>query len=256
MRLKYKKIILLVSMSCMGIGFVTFSIGNTSDKKKATGNVAIEEGVDTQNPGIEPQTGLKIVEGLVDDGTLLENAYPQINTLVEKYLDARLACDMDTIEKVVSNTHQITKEALQKESEYIESYNNLICYTIKAPDNESYVVYVYEEIKILGVDTLAPGMTRLYVRLNDEGNPIVYFGQVEDATLDFINDSSNTPEVIQLIDGVNKRLEEAMTKDKSLYNFIVGLENVANSGNETSESTDSGVDQPADGLIDNSDNNQ
>lgn len=224
-------------MSCMGIGFITLSIGNTSSKGGALADKTIEEEV--KGPDVTIQNELKIVDGLVDDGTLQENAYPQINELVKKYLDARLACDMDIITKVVSNTHHITEEALQKESEYIESYDNLICYTIKAPDQESYVVYVYEEIKILGIDTLAPGMTRLYVRMNETGEPIVYFGQVEDSMLDFINDTSNTIEVIELIDRVNKRLEEAMTKDSNLYNFIVGLENVANTGDKAKASKDS-----------------
>lgn len=235
MRLKYKKMILLISMSCMGIGFITFSIGNTSSKGSSKKETIQEEEQESPEFVIDSQTGLKVKDGFVDDGTLQENAYPQINELIKIYLDARLASDMETIQKVVSNTHHITEEALQKESEYIEGYDNLSCYTLKAPDNESYVVYVYEELKIIGIDTLAPGMTRLYVRFNEAGELMIYFGQVEDDILDFINDTSDNTEVIQLINGVNKRLEEAMTKDKSLYDFIIGLENSANTKEETNE---------------------
>ncbi|ROR30661.1 hypothetical protein EDD66_102316 [Mobilisporobacter senegalensis] len=229
MKLKYKKIILLVTMSSMGIGLITLSLSNP--KGKEPNNVKQQTILSEQQEDKEEEqaeTGIiKITDGLTDDGTLLENAYPDINELIKKYLEARVACDMDTIKNLVSSTSTISLETLQKESEYIESYNNISCYTIKAPDNESFVVYVYEELKIVGIDTLAPGMIRLYVRVNPDGKPVIYFGQVEDETIDFIEATGNDIKVIQLIESVNKKLEEAMTSDKNLKAFIEGLENTA-----------------------------
>lgn len=235
MKFKYKKIILLVTMSSMGIGLITFSLSNSQGKESNNKKQAINTSSEQQNNTNETNDGLiKIAEGLVDDGTLQENAYPMINELIEKYLAARVACDMDTIKELVSSTNTISLEILQKESENIESYNNISCYTIKAPDKKSFVVYVYEELKIVDIDTLAPGMTRLYVNINSEGKPIIYFGQVDDETSDFIDATGNDVKVIQLIDSVNKKLEEATTSDENLKSFINGLEN---SSKDTSKDT-------------------
>lgn len=229
MKFKYKKIILLVTMSSMGIGMITLSLSNSqgkeSNNKKQKINISSEQQNNSEDKANATGDGLlKIGEGLVDDGTLQENAYPQINQLIEKYLAARAVCDMDTIKELVSSTNTISLEILQKESENIESYNNIACYTIKAPDEKSFVVYVYEELKIVEIDTLAPGMIRLYVNINSEGKPIIYFGQVDDKTSDFIDATGNDVKVIQLIDSVNKKLEEATTSDENLRNFINGLE--------------------------------
>lgn len=243
MRLKYRKIIFLVTLSSMGIGLITFSLsqpeGKSGHAKKQTStvsNLQYHKEEDKAKDGV-----IKIANGLKDDGTLLEDGYPDINELIEKYLAARVACDMDTIKELVSNTSIISLKTLQKEAEYIESYNNISCFTIKAPDEESFVVYVYEELKIGGIDTLAPGMIRLYVRMNPDGKPVIYFGQVEDDTIDFIEATGNDVKVIQLIDRVNKKLEEAMTSDKNLKAFIEGLESISKSSSSKAlkESEDS-----------------
>ena len=175
----------------MGIGLITFSFSNPKEKP----NNADELQYDNIKNKEKTKDVLKITNGLKDDGTLLEDAYPDINDLIEEYLAARVATDMDTINELVSSTNI-----------------------------ESFVVYVYEELKIVGIDTLAPGMIRLYVQVNSEGKPIIYFGQVEDETLDFIEATGHDEKVIQLIDRVNKKLEEAMTSDKNLKAFIEALE--------------------------------
>lgn len=226
MKLKYEKIILLVTVCAMGIGMITFSMsGPRSDGNKLNDSVSSNQKALSIED--DQKTTLKIADGLTDDGTLQENAYPEINALVKKYLDARVNCDMKAIKETVSSTSTITEESLQKELEYIEGYDNLSCYTIKAPDGKSFVVYVYEELKIIGIDTLAPGMTRLYVKLDETGRPVIYFGQVDDVTSDFIEASSKTEKVAKLIDTVNKKMDEAMTKDKNIKAFVAGLEQSA-----------------------------
>lgn len=222
----------------MGIGLITFSFSNPKGKSNNTNN-ADELQYDSIKNKEKTKDVIKIANGLKDDGTLLEDAYTDINHLIEKYLAARVATDMDTINELVSSTNIISLKTLQKEAEYIESYNNISCFTMKAPDNESFVVYVYEELKIVGIDTLAPGMIRLYVRVNSEGKPVIYFGQVEDETLDFIEATGHDEKVIQLIDRVNKKLEEAMTSDKNLKAFIEELESAPENSAPLDESKSS-----------------
>ena len=126
MKLKYKKIIFLITLSSMGIGLITFSFSNPKEKP----NNADELQYDNIKNKEKTKDVLKITNGLKDDGTLLEDAYPDINDLIEEYLAARVATDMDTINELVSSTNIISLKTLQKEAEYIESYNNLSCFTL------------------------------------------------------------------------------------------------------------------------------
>lgn len=240
MRLKYKKIVLIITMSTMGIGLVTLSLSHSSrenDKDQKT-EATLARGSKKKNSEKTVSKGeIKIAEGMKDDGTLMENAYPQVNNLIQKFLDARVASDIKTINSIVSKTNPITLSGLQKEAEYIEGYQNVSCYTMKGPEEDSFIVYIYEEIKLVGIDTLAPGMTRVYVCKDENGKLFINFGQVEDGVNDYINAADKDEEVISLIKNVDIKLEEAITKDPALKEFTQKLSEVSSKSNEETEDT-------------------
>lgn len=231
-------------MSTMGIGFVTLSVSSPSGKgvanKKAEETLATKtddtkepEKVDTSDKEEKTEEkakkytdaaeDTKVAKGVKDDGSLMENAYPEVNALISQFLDARAASDIDTIERIVSKTNPITISGLQKEAEYIEAYKNISCYTLKGLEKGSFIVYIYEDLKLVGIDTLAPGMTRVYVCTGEDGKLYINFGEVDDKTRDAIEKSAEDKEVVELINNVNTKLEEAMTKDPALKVFAQNL---------------------------------
>lgn len=248
MKLKYKKMILIISMSAMGIGMVTLSLSKPRDKKEANKPaVAALADADTDEEAIAADETKKVeLVGKPGDGELRMDIYPAINELVKKYMSAKVACDYETLRTLVNDSSVIDEDDLRAKSEYIEDYRNIVCYTLNGLTEDSFIVYVYEDLKILNVNTLAPGMTRLYIKLDESGNPYIYLGAIDDETQKFIQETSTQQAVIDIINTVNTKLDEAVTKDEDLKNFVEDRSNASatqdkkadDSKSKDSESTD------------------
>lgn len=248
MKLKYKKMILIISMSAMGIGMVTLSLSKPRDKKEANEPaVTALADADTDEEAIAADETKKVeLVGKPGDGELRMDVYPAINELVKKYMSAKVACDYETLRTLVNDSSVIDEDDLRAKSEYIEDYRNIVCYTLNGLTEDSFIVYVYEDLKILNVNTLAPGMTRLYIKLDESGNPYIYLGAIDDETQKFIQETSTQQAVIDIINTVNTKLDEAVTKDEDLKNFVEGRSNASttqdkkadDSKSKDSESTD------------------
>ena len=267
MKLKYKKLILIISMSTMGIGLVAFSLGsksaNSDDDKIASTSVVQRGEVDTNRkeeaadvatvtptPTVEVQitsdetedevkssTADEEVEVVSDKNPLERDAYPEVNKVVQKYLKAKLASDQDTLEKIVTDPSFINIERLQKTTEYIESYNNLEYYTKKAGEGIKefdFIVYVYQELKITSIDTLAPSMDMLYVKKVGDDYKIV-LGDISDTTAEYIYETLESEDVQSLISSVNLKAEEAYNQDEDLRAFNKKLQDGASTKNADDE---------------------
>lgn len=213
MKLKYKGIIVIITMAVMCIGLLIFQLTakKPADEKKNNKTQAEQSGAPA--PSSAPE--------IEDDGTeLLLNAYPKINELVKKYTDATVNGDMDVINSLVSDPGTINEEQLHKENENIEEYKNIDCYTLKGPEEGSFVVYVYKEAKIVNIDTLAPALTRLYVCTKDDGSFYINIGEVDDAIKKSVDNTENNVQVIHLIQQVDQKLEDAKSSDTALKAFM------------------------------------
>lgn len=248
MKLKYKKMILIISMSAMGIGMVTLSLSKPRDKKEGNEPAVAalaDAGTDEETIAADETKKVELV-GKPGDGELRMDVYPAINELVKKYMSAKVACDYETIRTLVNDSSVIDEDDLRAKSEYIEDYRNIVCYTLNGLTEDSFIVYVYEDLKILNVNTLAPGMTRLYIKLDESGDPYIYLGAIDDETQKFIQETSTHQAVIDIINTVNTKLDEAVTKDEDLKKFVEDRSNPSttqdkkadDSKSKDSESTD------------------
>lgn len=275
MKLKYKKLILIISMSTMGIGLVAFSLGNKNsddeqqklksvslvqgegENESGDGEVADEGSTVTPTPTVDAQAfsndpendeaGSEVADNSEDaseDGTegsevandnpLERDAYPEINKLVKKYLKAKLACDQDALAKVVTDPSYIDIDRLQKTTEFIESYDNLEFYTKKGNGDIDFIVYVYQELKITSIDTLAPAMDELKIKKVD-GDYKIVLGEISEETGEYIYETRNSEDVQALIASVNSKAAEAFSQDEDLRAFNTKLEEGATSDKNKSE---------------------
>ena len=72
---------------------------------------------------------------------------------------------MAYLSKVVDDTSDLSEEVLIKQKEYIESYDKIETYVKNGIKENTYVVWVYYETKLLNIDTSAPGSSVLYVEI-------------------------------------------------------------------------------------------
>jgi hypothetical protein len=247
MKLKYKKMIILVSMCTMGIGLVTFSIVRPSSKDVPNSNGAqvaalsadnddldnVESGVDTQVANVdglidENENGSNKNRAITEIDELKKNEYKKVNKLITKYLNAKLSKDIAKFEGIVNDTSLIDVADLERQTNYIEDYSNIDVYTKKGPEEGSLIAYAYHEVKFTSIDTLAPAMNAFYVKADENGDYYIYLGNVDDETIAYIDEVRNSDEVMELIYNVNDRMKKAADSDNALAEFYLKLEETAN----------------------------
>lgn len=179
---------------------------------------------------------------------LEENSHSSIERLVSKYLDCIVNGDVDALESIVDELSDTDKEEVKKLDKAYESYSDLKCYTKKGPDEDSYIVFVCCDMKIAGVETLAPYISCLYIGPKDEsGNRYIRYNNVEeDQTLQaYVQELEQDPEVKALYDDVNARYQEALNSDPTLAEFVQNATGKANENTEAAEEEAPAADEAA-----------
>lgn len=263
MKFKYKKIIILITMCTMCIGVVTISLStpkenqtrqtvennrenNTKVEKKNTSSGENQEKINIDKKDAkttkEPTTSK-------NESGLKANEDEKIDKLIKTYLDATLACDEDTLKQVVTRVENVDMAELEAKKKLIEEYQSVECYTMDGIKEGDYLVYVYSELKFVGVDTAAPGLMRLYVITEDDGTVKIQLGLQSQEIQDLIAKADESKEVKKIINTVNYKLEEAISNDSTLRDFYSklngGSDEVDNEGQESANrETTTPTDEP------------
>jgi hypothetical protein len=259
MKLKYKKVILLTSLSTMGIGLLTLSISRSNPKAEEKSNtdtavvaeaqVNEDEGNDTLAMN-QMKIALDDTEEEVAPTPILTptpeptpTPYPVypleemegMDAFIEVFFSAKAACDVDKLKSIYLDPSKVeSREQLQKLVQYIEDYRNIKTYSKKSFEEGAYIVYAYHEIKFSSINTLAPGLSKFYVITDEEGN----FKIVSDKSPEveeYFNARNEDEDVIELINSTNAKGEEAKARDEDLMIFWNGLDELARSNEEQSD---------------------
>ncbi len=152
---------------------------------------------------------------------LEEKGYPsEIDELVNTYYEAKASCDIDTLKSISSEPENVySKKQLLKLIEGIDEYQNIKCYVKKSYEEDAYIVFVYYEIKFIGLKTLAPSLSKLYIVLDEAGEWKIYDGDLSEEFRAYIAARSEDEDVIALRRHTDQLAEEAKDKDKDLKAF-------------------------------------
>lgn len=157
-------------------------------------------------------------------GGLKKDEFPEIQTLAEKYLEAIRVGDVDTLNKIMQSDSKVTEANVNKTSDYIEAYEDVTCYTMKGLEENTYVVYVVYNAKLIGIETPAPSMIRLYVcRDSADSDFYIYNGVLTGELKTYIDMADAGEDVSILRSQVNQALQDACEKDEQLaevYNML------------------------------------
>lgn len=240
MKLKYKKIILLTTMSTMGIGILTLSVSNDkTNAKESMNNQVVTEGailaddtvVETTNfasgltVSISPEptaapTQLPTPTPLPIYPIEQEGTYPEIDNLLKDYYTAKIKRDVDALNALLTDpSNGYTKEDLNSKMEYISEYRNIKTYVKKGFKEGTYIVFVYSDIKFTSIDTAAPGLAIFYVVTGSDNKPKVFSGKMDDETYAYYKERYNDEDVVALIEMTNKKSEKAIENDEYLNYF-------------------------------------
>lgn len=155
------------------------------------------------------------------------DAIPEINTLIADYYKAYQDGDVDALETLAQPISDTEKSYIKLFSEYVESYDNLKCYTKSGLGSGEYVVSVYLEMKFKGVETKAPGLDFFYVRTDESGKPYIdnAYSQFNQSNMEnstqadvqaLINEFEQADDVVALQQQVQQEYDQAIEADSQL----------------------------------------
>ncbi len=152
---------------------------------------------------------------------LEEEGYPaEIDTLVETYYEAKICCDVETLKSISSEpSNVISKKQLLQLVEGIDEYENIKCYVKKSYEEGAYIIFVYYDIKFIGLNTLAPSLSKLYIVTDSTGALKIYDGEMSGELKEYLVARSEDEDVLVLRDHTNQLATKAKEKDKDLKAF-------------------------------------
>ncbi len=172
-----------------------------------------DEGADTEET--LPELADPLGQPLQQDSML------ELTGLVRLYCEAKTECDPELLEQVFGiedwsderKDQERAKMELVKAS--IKSYENISCYLVQGPEEDSYVIFPYYEIRYREIETLMPAISWAYVKKNENGQ--YYMVSTTDAKVnEYIRKVGEKPEVKAVMGQVFARQEEAVAQDEVL----------------------------------------
>lgn len=245
MSLKYKKMILFITMWIMGIGMLTISFQKPEEAKSVPANASVaSKATASPTQGItaiatNTPTPIPTATPIPEDPTKLKKCdNPKINQLIETFYQAMLDCDEETLTSIITDTSVIDIEKIAKTHEYIEAYDNFVCYTKPGVKEGDYVVYLTYDIKITTIETYSPSLDRCYVTKEGDSYLIVYnnFDHIIDKLM---KDYDESDDIKELLAQVKENLKKAQESDSDLNDFINNLTSYIEKSNSSKKSSES-----------------
>ena len=155
----------------------------------------------------------------------------KIRDLILSYYNYYAAGDTVSLERITKNLSESEKGFVDMFSQYVENYENLVCYVKGGLDEDSRIVSTAIDIHFAGMTTLAPGLDFFYVEKDENGSYYInnlycqYNNLTEEQERDptisaMIDQYEAQPDVIALREEVEARYEEAVSSDEALGNLI------------------------------------
>lgn len=229
----YAAIAVLVLIAALLVAFVVGFAKKYKDKSPE----------EVQNPAVEDVQENEVAEEVEED-LLEKDAYPAINELVKKYFDGLSAGDVAMVEETVDVLTDDEKQIIERKKDYIEAYNNVICYTKKGLEEGSYVVFASYDMKIYNIETAAPGIMALYVATGEDGSMYIFNGEASDELQNHVLELAAEEEVAAIIAEVDARYQQLTAQDEDLGKFAeTMLQSQQEESNEEPEAPAEGNDE-------------
>lgn len=187
MKLKYKKLIIIISIGALLLSFLILTL------------------IPTGGEGTNP----------IEDAPLAKCEDENIVSLISTYFQAKRDVDMELMEPLVSDINQIDQEKLITQAEYVEDYQNLSCYSLENEDNGALRIYVRYDMKLKNINTLAPCLSGLYVTMGSDGKNVIYLSALDANEEEFILAADKNSHVSDLQKEVAAQLQGAIDADEA-----------------------------------------
>lgn len=211
---------ILLGLAILAVLFILFFGGRAIFRALSSGPDREEQQTEQENDTSD-ETGSEDDE-TTDSNALQENAYPEVNTLIESFYAAWGQKNVDAMKELTDNFSS-TDEDKVVNATYIESYDNIQVYTKQGLDESSYVVFVSYDLKFQGIDTSAPGLSELYVVKDESGNWLIHNDETDQEVQECIEKTRQEEDVQELISQEEERYNQAVESSEELKNYLEQL---------------------------------
>ena len=173
-----------------------------------------------------------------DDIQLEQNAYEEINSFFTKYYNALAEADFDTLADMGEVLDDDVKAKRTVRAGYTEDYENMSCYTIEGPESDSYIVFVYYEIKFKNIDTLAPGLSTFFIIKDGDSFKLKDIGSLPDNEKEYITEVASSDDVQKLLEDVDVLYQKNTEADATLAAFMTSLQTKIDAADASSIAAD------------------
>lgn len=156
--------------------------------------------------------------------SLKQDEVPELTALVRTYCDAKEECDPQLLAQVFGKD-QLSEAEIAAEQEKMElvkasikRYENISCYSVEGPEEGSYVMFPYFEIRYRKAEVLMPVLTWAYGTLDENGQYIMTQDVSEDVA-EYIKRIGEKEDVQALIAQVQAAADEAVAADEMLQSI-------------------------------------
>ena len=160
-----------------------------------------------------------------------ESKNKELNKLINSYYTAYAEGDTETLEGIATPISREEYSYISFYSKYIESFDDVEIFIKRGLDENSYIVSAIVDVKLVDIDTKAPGFDFFYVETNEEGKLYInnLYGSFNQSNNVYDMDADVTTLIaafIQQEDVLEKQAEvqqaynAALLNDENLNNFF------------------------------------
>ncbi len=159
----------------------------------------------------------------IPEVTMEENAYPEVNALIEKYYIASAEGDGDTISSIYKGLEDTELLKAIAAADYIENYLNIKVYTKPGPVAGSYVAYVYNEVKLYEYPDPVPGLETFYICTADDGSLFINGDIADEQEIEYLRQVNLQDDVIDLNNKVASFYNDMVKSDTTLAELLTRM---------------------------------
>ena len=186
----------------------------------STGEVVIRN---AESDVIETALG-ETGSAIISVKTFSKNSYPIINQLVGRYYDALMSNDGTKLSKYTDSVENIDPLKRIINSQYIESYQGLDCYTMTGLIEGTYIVVVLYQVKYKNILTVTSYLDYFYVCTDLSGNVYITNKAVSDEISAYNQLMYENNTIKGLEQFVANEYDTALKNDEQLAEFVKNLQ--------------------------------
>ena len=159
----------------------------------------------------------------IPEVTMEENAYPEVNALIQEYYNASANGDSEVITSIYKGLEETELLKAVAAAEYIKEFQNIKVYTKPGPVAGSYVAYVYNEVKLYNYPKAVPGLQSMYI-CTDEDGKLYINGDVANANeIEYLRQVNVQADVIDLNNEIATAYNDMVNSDEELAELLTKM---------------------------------